>query len=404
METLGAGRVGPRAGHLQIVIANHARRLPGEQILLGDIQDLMLRPALEALERPSRRCPSAPYATGIANSSGVGLAEPMRDIISSARRIAATKIPVLISGESGAGKEVLAHFIHQQSPSASKPFVAFNCATVPRDLIDSQLFGYRKGAFTGACEHFPGVIRAASGGTLFLDEVGELSREVQPKLLRFLESAEVNPLGETHPIAVKVRIIAATNADLDQLTRDGHFREDLFYRLSVVRYRIPPLRERREEIPVLVGYFLDKFSQEFGKTDLRIAQPTLDSLVRFAWPGNIRQLANELRRAVALAENGAVIEREHLTPELLGADPPIKVSADPPPQPELTVRLDQPLASAVQLLERSMLAYALRTTEGKVESAAKLLGVSRKGLYLKRHRFGLLEPTEGKYEKVDRQE
>jgi transcriptional regulator with PAS, ATPase and Fis domain len=334
----------------------------------------------------------------------VGLAEPMRDIISSARRIAATKIPVLISGESGAGKEVLAHFIHQQSPSASKPFVAFNCATVPRDLIDSQLFGYRKGAFTGACEHFPGVIRAASGGTLFLDEVGELSREVQPKLLRFLESAEVNPLGETHPIAVKVRIIAATNADLDQLTRDGHFREDLFYRLSVVRYRIPPLRERREEIPVLVGYFLDKFSQEFGKTDLRIAQPTLDSLVRFAWPGNIRQLANELRRAVALAENGAVIEREHLTPELQGADPPIKVSADPSPQPELTVRLDQPLASAVQLLERSMLAYALRTTEGKVESAAKLLGVSRKGLYLKRHRFGLLEPTEGKYEKVDRQE
>ncbi|MGH2361486.1 MAG: sigma 54-interacting transcriptional regulator, partial [bacterium] len=278
--------------------------------------------------------------------------------MSSARRIAATRIPVLITGESGAGKEVLARFIHQQSPSASKPFIAFNCATVPRDLIDSQLFGYRKGAFTGASENFPGVIRAADGGTLLLDEVGELGRDVQPKLLRFLESAEVNPLGETHPITVRVRIVAATNADLDQLTRDGYFREDLFYRLSVIRYRIPPLRERREEIPVLVGYFLDKFSQEFEKTDLRIPQTTLGYLVRFAWPGNIRQLANELRRAVALSEDGAVIEPGHLTPEILGADPLMKMSASPgaqsSSQPELTVRLDQPLASAVQLLERSM--------------------------------------------------
>lgn len=324
------------------------------------------------------------------------LAEPMRKIVSSAARIASTSVPVLITGESGVGKEVLARFIHEQSACASKPFVAFNCATVPRDLIDSQLFGYRRGAFTGASDNFAGVIRAAEGGTLFLDEIGELGRDVQPKLLRFLESAEVNPLGETRPITVKVRIIAATNADVDRLTQDNQFREDLFYRLNVIRYRIPPLRERREEIPALVHYFMDKFSQEFGKTNVRIADRTLQYLLQFGWPGNVRQLANELRRALAFAEDGDCLEPQDFSQEIGSAGLALDVSPLRSSQAELTLRLDQPLASAVQLLERSMLAYALHATRGNVELAARRLRVSRKGLYLKRHRFGFIEPADAK--------
>ena len=351
---------------------------------------------LDTPRRPGNPRVSPSPSTAIVESSGGFLAEPMRKIVSSATRIASTSVPVLITGESGVGKEVLARFIHQRSACASKPFVAFNCATVPRDLIDSQLFGYRRGAFTGASDNFAGVIRAAEGGTLFLDEIGELGRDVQPKLLRFLESAEINPLGETHPITVKVRIIAATNADVDQLTHDNQFREDLFYRLNVIRYRIPPLRERREEIPALVHYFMDKFSQEFGKAHVHMADRTLGYLLQFGWPGNVRQLANELRRAVALAEDGDCLEPQDLSQEIAAAGPALDVSSLPSSQAELTLRLDQPLASAVQLLERSMLAYALDATQGKVESAAKLLGVSRKGLYLKRHRFRFIDPADAK--------
>lgn len=323
--------------------------------------------------RDERRISPSPPLASIDTSVGF-LAEPMRKIVSSATRIASTSVPVLITGESGVGKEVLARFIHQQSAYASKPFVAFNCATVPRDLIDSQLFGYRRGAFTGASDNFAGVIRAAEGGTLFLDEIGELGRDVQPKLLRFLESAEVNPLGETRPITVKVRIIAATNADVDRLTHDNQFRVDLFYRLSVVRYRIPPLRERREEIPALVHYFMDKFSQEFGKANVRIADRTQKYLLQFGWPGNVRQLANELRRAVALAEDGACLEPEDLSQEIASAGPALDVSSLPWSQAELTLRLDQPLASAVRLLEHSMLAYALDATQGNLESAPSCWG------------------------------
>jgi len=334
------------------------------------------------------RSPLAVATETADTSAGVFLAEAMRDIIRTASRIASTRIPILITGESGTGKEVLARFIHQQSSRAASPFIAFNCATVPRELIDSQLFGYRRGAFTGACASFPGVIRAADGGTLFLDEIGEFCREVQPKLLRFLESGEVHPFGEPHPITVKVRIIAATNADLDELTRDGQFREDLFYRLSGFRYRIPPLRERQEEIPALVCHFLHKCLMELGKANVGVAEETLEHLLLFRWPGNVRQLANEVRRAVALAEDGDLVRPEHLSPELFAARP-VHAALRPPPSGQVTLRLDQSLASAVQLLERSMLTYALGATHGKVEPAAKLLGVSRKGLYLKRHRFGL---------------
>src|SRR6185295_9773982 len=169
----------------------------------------------------------------------------MRTLLNTARRIGPTTVPVLITGETGTGKEVLAKTIHAYSLRSSAVFSPFNCSGVPKDMLDSQLFGHRRGAFTGAIDHFPGVIRAAAAGTLFLDEIGEMTLDVQPKLLRFLESSEVHPIGETHPTKVDVRVIAATNADLDALLAQGRFREDLFYRLNIVRLHVPPLRERR---------------------------------------------------------------------------------------------------------------------------------------------------------------
>jgi DNA-binding NtrC family response regulator len=255
-------------------------------------------------------------------------------------------------------------------------------------MLDSQLFGHRKGAFTGATDHFPGVIRAAAGGTLFLDEIGETTLEVQPKLLRFLESGEVHPIGELQPVKVAVRVIAATNANLDALVAQTRFREDLFYRLNIVRLHVPPLRERRVEIPALADHYLQKHAQECGKRDLRLAEETIEYLVLYRWPGNVRQLANEMRRMAALAEDGAVLMPEHLSPEIAASRRTIPASERVLEPTEVVVRLDQPMAAAVQHLERSMMLYAMRKCGGRMEETAAMLGLSRKGLYLKRQRYG----------------
>ena len=268
-------------------------------------------------------------------------------------------------------------------------FVPFNCTAISRDMIDSQLFGYRRGAFTGAHDAFPGIIRAASGGTLFLDEIGEIPLDVQPKLLRFLESSEIHPLGEAKPIKVDVRVVAATNANLEQLVAEGRFRGDLFYRLNVVRLHVPPLRERREEIPLLVHHFIDKFSREARKTGIRIAEETMEYLVLFKWPGNVRQLANEIRRVVALADAGAVVMPEHLTREISSSRRTIPAADRPAAPTEFVVRMDQPLSAAMKHLERSMVQYALASAGDRLEDAAQMLGLSRKGLYLKRQRLRL---------------
>jgi DNA-binding NtrC family response regulator len=254
-------------------------------------------------------------------------------------------------------------------------------------MLESQLFGYRKGAFTGADTAFPGVIRAAAGGTLFLDEIADVGIELQPKLLRFLEHQEIQPLGEPQPVKVDVRIIAATNANLEQLVAQGRFREDLFYRLNVLGLRLPPLRERREEIPTLVQHYIRRFSDEQKKGRLTLSDETLEYLLLYAWPGNVRQLANEVRRMVALAETDAT-----LTPSLLSAE--IQASrrtlpASVPLVPEISLPLDQPLPAAVEQLELTMVRRALERTHGRVEDAARLLGISRKGLFLKRRRWGL---------------
>jgi DNA-binding NtrC family response regulator/tetratricopeptide (TPR) repeat protein len=315
--------------------------------------------------------------------------ERMMELVKSVRRVATSNVTVLITGETGVGKELFARALHQASPRSDRVFLPFNCTTVPRDIIDSQLFGHRRGAFTGAQDDSPGLIRAAAGGTLFLDEIGELSPETQPKLLRFLETGEILPLGETRPQLVDVRVVAATNANLEQLVADGRFREDLYYRLNVIPLHVPPLRERREEIPLLVDHFIDKFSHELQKPLLRVSEETLEYLVLYKWPGNVRQLGNEVRRMVAMAEAGAVLMPEHLSAAIAASRRTVPADQRVLEPTELVMRLDQPLAAATEHLERAAILRALKLSDGRVDDAAKLLGLSRKGLYLKRQRLGI---------------
>ena len=317
--------------------------------------------------------------------------EQMAETVGIARRIAPTSMSVLLTGETGTGKEMLARAIHRASERADKPFLPFNCTAVPRDMLESQLFGYKKGAFTGADTSFVGVIRAAAGGTLFLDEIADVNLDVQPKLLRFLETREIHPLGEPHPMTVDVRIIAATNASLERLVAEGRFREDLFYRLNVVRLQLPPLRERREEIPPLVYHYLRRYGDEHRKGRLTISDETLEYLLLFSWPGNIRQLANEIRRIVAMVEPDTAISPAMLSPDIQASRRTIPaVSA---PDAEVRLPLDQPLPAAVQLLEQVMVRRALERAHGRVEEASRLLGISRKGLFLKRRRLGLRQAS-----------
>ncbi len=313
----------------------------------------------------------------------------MTTLVASARKVAPATINVLVTGETGTGKEVIARVIHGSSPRADRPFIPFNCTAVPKDLADSQLFGHRRGAFTGATADHPGVIRAAAGGTLYLDEVGDIGLDVQPKLLRFLEASEIQPLGEPRPQRVDVRIIASTNRNLQQMVADGQFREDLFYRLNVVPLHVPPLRERREEVPPLAEHFLRRAARDFGKEGLHLAEETMEYLVLYRWPGNVRQLANEMRRLAAMTEPGAVLMPEHLDPAITAGRKTVVVDRASLAPAELVVRLDQPHAALVEHAERAQIKYALAQCRGRVEDAARLLGLSRKGLYLKRQRLGL---------------
>ncbi len=289
-----------------------------------------------------------------------------------------------LGGESGTGKEILARAVHQFSDRAAKPFVPFNCAAIPRDLVESHLFGHRRGAFTGADRDNPGILRAAAGGTIFLDEVGELGLDLQPKLLRFLESGEIAPLGEGLPTTVDVRVVAATNARLETAVSDGRFREDLFYRLNVVRLDIPPLRERRDEIETLVRHFVETTAAEFGKGRVQLAEETMEHFLVHRWPGNVRQLQNEVRRIVALAEADSVVPPAMLAPEILN-----RHLLAAPAAGEIAVPIRDKLMPTLCRVEREMIKAALRDHGGRVDAAARALGISRKGLYLKRQRLGL---------------
>jgi DNA-binding NtrC family response regulator/tetratricopeptide (TPR) repeat protein len=344
-----------------------------------------LEPVDESLSEGSR----ASQAESRTHSGGVFHSRSMIEVVDTATRIATLDVTVLLTGESGTGKEVVARIIHDASLRAAGPFIPFNCASLPRELIDSQLFGYRKGAFTGATESFGGIVKAATHGTLFLDEIGDLPLDVQPKLLRFLDGMEILPLGESKPQRVDVRIVAATNANLEQLVSSGRFREDLYYRLSVFRFRLPPLRERRDEIPHLVTRFVADSCREFGKDDVRISDEALAHIMLGQWPGNLRQLRHEIRRVVALAESGTVVGSRALSPDILTDGELQQPSTVTPGAKAITLHVDRPLQELQDELERAAIGAALTATGGRTEDAALRLGISRKGLYLKRRRLGL---------------
>jgi DNA-binding NtrC family response regulator/tetratricopeptide (TPR) repeat protein len=318
----------------------------------------------------------------------------MTKLVEEVHKIRSSDVTVLVTGESGTGKELVARAIHALSSRRTKVFVPFNCTAVPKELSDAYLFGYRRGAFTGAVSDSPGVIRAAAGGTLFLDEIGDLPIDVQPKLLRFLQEGEIQPLGEQRPLKVDVRIIAATNTDLEEMVKDGRFREDLYYRLNVIRLRVPPLRERRSEIPTIVNYYVNHYAAKFGRRDVQITPQAIDLLMVSDWPGNVRQLCNEIQRIVARAEDATVITPEHLSPELKRTAAPV---APPGATSDAAARASvaniaghhTTLADAQAELERQMIATALRRHNGNISRAARELGLTRRGLYLKLERYQL---------------
>jgi DNA-binding NtrC family response regulator/tetratricopeptide (TPR) repeat protein len=308
----------------------------------------------------------------------------MNRVVEQIQRLQGNDLTVLITGESGTGKELVARAIQAGSHRSAAVFLPYNCTTTGRDLADSQLFGHRRGSFTGAVADQPGLVRTAGGGTLFLDEIGDLPLDVQPKLLRFLEQQEIMPIGETKPQKVDVRVLAATNADLEQRVAEGKFREDLYYRLSVIRIHVPALRQRQEEIPHLSAYFVREAAERLGKPDVHLASETLDVFSQYHWPGNVRQLKNEIQRAVAMSGSGGLIEPAHLSPEISNIRLPTAAAGS-----VRTPRSGANLASAIEEVERDMIQSALDLTGGNISETARSLGLTRRGLYLKLRRLGL---------------
>jgi DNA-binding NtrC family response regulator/tetratricopeptide (TPR) repeat protein len=380
VESLGRGATGPRFAvvssmrQISVAVSQRFRTLCTVLRQGFDLCEARERPAEVATTVMERQL--EPLLPGFICASG-----PMQRVADQIQRLQGNDLTVLITGESGTGKDLVARAIHAGSLRHGRMFLPYNCTSATRELADSQLFGHRRGSFTGAVADQPGVLRTAVGGTLFLDEVGDLPLDVQPKLLRFLEQGEVLPVGETRPQKVDVRVVAATNADLEQRVAEGKFREDLFYRLSVIRIHLPPLRERREEIAHLSTFFLRESSDRLGKPGVRLSQETLDLFDAFPWPGNVRQLRNEVQRAVALAASGGVITPDLLSPALSGA---LEEISSPQTRGRRTT-----LAASVEKLEREMIERALERSTGNISETARMLGLTRRGLYLKMERLGV---------------
>jgi Nif-specific regulatory protein len=289
----------------------------------------------------------------------VGTSRGMQHVYAEVAQVAGTNTTVLIRGESGTGKELVAHAIHYNSPRAKKPFIKVSCGALPESLIESELFGYEPGAFTDARTQKKGRFELAHGGTLFLDEIGELSQSTQVKLLRVMQEREFERLGGTQPIKVNVRVVAATNKDLDAAVKSGTFREDLFYRLNVFGIYIPPLRERKADIPLLADHFVQKYASAHGIDVRRIATSAIDMLMSYHWPGNVRELENCIERAVLVCEGG-VLHAHHLPPTLQTAE----VSNTLP---------RQSLEEALSLYEKDLILDALKAARGNRARAARLL-------------------------------
>ncbi|HSB80945.1 MAG TPA: sigma-54 dependent transcriptional regulator [Candidatus Methylomirabilis sp.] len=304
----------------------------------------------------------------------VGASGPMLEIFKTVARVAPTRSTVLLQGESGAGKELIARTLHYNSDRAQAPFVTVDCGALAETLLESELFGHEKGAFTGATSTKRGLFEAARGGTCFLDEIGDISPAVQARLLRVLQEHEIKRVGGTEPIRVDVRVIAATNQNLEALVKAHRFREDLFFRLSVVTLGIPPLRERVPDIPLLADFFLRKFATETGKPVERIGSDALALLCGYPWPGNVRELEHTIERAVILTQNPTLLPQD-LPPEMRSE----KIVTGGKSSPVLPLRE----------MERRHLLFALERAHGNRKQAAEWLGITRRTLYRMAHRYGI---------------
>jgi DNA-binding NtrC family response regulator len=328
----------------------------------------------------------------------VGDSPAMVQVKRMGERAARSTIPVLILGESGVGKEVIARAMHGASDRAAKPFVAVNCGALPENLVESILFGHEKGSFTGAVDKHLGKFQEANGGTLFLDEVGELPLDIQVKLLRALQESEIDPIGAKRAVKVDVRIISATNRDLHQAVKEGAFREDLFYRLNVFPLETPPLRERREDVAALVSHFIQRFNVEEGKRVMGAAAETLHMLEAYDWPGNVRQLENAVYRAIVLAE--APYLQPYDFPAVSGLKPPISDTPKPPETAE-QILASLPKEAPVRVLderghlrklediEHDLIELAIQLYSGHMSEVARRLGIGRSTLYRKVREQGI---------------
>jgi DNA-binding NtrC family response regulator len=380
MELLRRLSALPRAPRVVVVTAHGSERQAVEAMKAGahdyfrkpfekDELLAVVRRALEAVrlgEENERLAGELALARTMVFAS-----EPMRRLAVLVGRVAPREVTVLVTGESGTGKELVAEAIVRASPRAGRPFVRFNCAALAPELAEAELFGHARGAFTGATRARPGLFGEADGGTILLDEVGELAAEAQAKLLRVLQEGEVRPVGEERARKVDVRVLASTHRDLAEEVRAGRFREDLFYRLDVVHLRIPPLRERPEDVPVLVRHFLARFAERFGVPAVHAADAVVQRLVGQPWPGNVRELEHVVERLVALSP-----------PE--GLDLSLLPGASAGEERALL-----PLRERVQAYERGLVVEALREARGNRSEAARRLGVSRVTLHDKLRRYGL---------------
>jgi DNA-binding NtrC family response regulator len=335
--------------------------------------------ATEALN--ARRIHPAPGTS--AQDTIIGTTARMRDVFRLVDKVAASPTTVLITGESGTGKELVARALHERSERSGKPFIQINCGAIPESLFEAELFGYERGAFTGAVSNKPGRFELADGGTLFLDEVGELPRDMQVKLLRALQERKIDRVGGVEPISVDVRVIAATNIDMKQATDDGRFRSDLYYRLSVFPIHLPPLRERVEDIPLLAEFFLERFAARLSKPVPRISPEAMAALLTHPWPGNIRELENLLERAVLLAESDVIGPGD--LPGLRPGGP----SAGGSEESLEDLGLKEYVRVHTARLERARIQRVLEAEDGNVTRAARRLGISRKSLQTKMKEYGL---------------
>jgi DNA-binding NtrC family response regulator len=321
--------------------------------------------------------------------SMIGRSAEMEKIYRILSKVAQSTHPVLILGESGTGKELVARTIHAYGPNAQKPFLPVDCGSLVPSLIESELFGYVKGAFTGANRSKDGLLVSAEGGTVFLDEIGELSIDLQAKLLRALQEKEVRPVGATHRVAIKARIVAATNRDLAAMVETGSFRKDLFYRLNVVNLRLPSLRDRREDIPLLAAHFLDRISHEHGRK-FTFSDEALRTMMRHDWPGNVRELENSIERACALC-SGPVLQLGDLPTQLQQKGLEARHAAAA--TGESRAIAGPPELKTLAELEREAILGAIRTLNGDKLHAARLLGIGKTTLYRKLKEYGIADPV-----------